>query len=93
MSTNGLTPVKVVFSYEVVKSMGSIYVSYSAVTTGDLAYQYNGKEYTFSGDEGPVRAVIATDPVVKVRIKAIKKNIKYEINNNISISRPFIGFD
>jgi hypothetical protein len=31
--------------------------------------------------------------LVKVRIKAIKKNIKYEINNNISISRPFIGFD
>lgn len=76
MSTNGLTPVKVVFSYEVVKSMGSIYVSYSAVTTGDLAYQYNGKEYTFSGDEGPVRAVIATDPVVKVRIKGPNNFLK-----------------
>jgi hypothetical protein len=65
---NGLTPVQVNFSYKVVNVFGSILLIGDASCTGDLMYQYKGREFTFSGSDAAVRNVRVKDPVIRVSV-------------------------
>lgn len=65
---NGLTLVNVDLNYKIVNVFGDIHIVYEAECKGNLGYQYQGKEYTFSGNDDPVRDVRVHSPIVKVRI-------------------------
>ncbi len=65
---NGLTPVRVDFSYKVVNILGSMTLIADAKCTGDLVYQYKGREFTFTGIDEAVRKVVAHNPVIRVSV-------------------------
>jgi hypothetical protein len=76
---NGLTPVSVAFNYKVINAFGTIEIIYSAKCTSDLAYQYKGRTYTFTGMDASVRKVVAKDPVINVLVTG-PNGFKKEMN-------------
>ena len=78
-NVNGLTPVKVDFTYKVVNVFGTIQIIYIAKCTGDLAYQYQGRVWTFTGADAAVRKVVAKEAVVDVIVtgpNGLRKEMK-----------------
>lgn len=76
---NGLTPVKVYVTCEIVNAFGTIQIQYQDKCTADLAYQYQGRIFTFTGSDAAVKKVVAKDPVVKVIVtgpNGFKKEMK-----------------
>lgn len=63
---NGLTQVSVGFSYKFINTLGTIQLIYDAKCTGNLIYQYKGREFTFSDLEIAIRKVRAFDPVISM---------------------------
>ena len=85
-NVNGLTPVSVDLTYQVQNLFGSINVIFDAKCTGDLSYQYKGREFTFSGADAEVRAVIVKDPVINVLVtgpNGFKKEMKLWVSSGL----------
>ena len=85
-NVNGLTPVSVELTYQVQNLFGSINVIFDAKCTGDLAYQYKGREFTFSGADAEVRAVVVKDPVINVLVtgpNGFKKEMKLWVSSGL----------
>ncbi|TDO99099.1 hypothetical protein [Flavobacterium sp. 245] len=63
---SGFTLVTVNLSYAVVNVFGEIQIQAEAKCSNNLEYQYKGRQFTFSGNEVPVRSVVVRDPIIKV---------------------------